>query len=101
MSSRKLPPKWVSKQAPEPSPVEGVDVLPLPMGVNRKAVGQAEAASEATPGAMGVPMTSSQYDRTCNGDNPSIKDTGLNSGSDVRSYGSSPSSDPTPGKVGA
>lgn len=95
--SRKLPPKWVSKQAPEPSPVEGVDVLPLPMGVNRQAVRDAEQRSEATPGAMGSDWSA----RDVQGDNPSIKDTGLNSGSDVRSYGSSPSSNPTPGKVGA
>jgi len=109
--SRKLPPKWVSKAAPAMSqdegdegnsPVEGVDVLPLPMGVNREAVQQAEQSSEATPGAMGNPMTSTQYGRECNGDNPPIKDVGsFANGADVRSYGSSPSSEPTPAKPGA
>lgn len=104
--SRKLPPKWTSKQAPppgadSPSPVEGVDNLPLPMGVNRAAVRDAEQRSEATPGAMGNPMTSAQYKRECNGDNPSIKDTGLNSGSDRRVFNSTPSSDPSPAMPGA
>jgi len=100
--SRKLPPKWVSKAAPDPSPVEGVDNLPLPAGTNREAVRDAEERSEATPGAMGNPMSSAQYDRECNGDNPSIKDVGsFASGEDVRSYGSSPSSAPAPAKPGA
>jgi hypothetical protein len=101
MSSRKLPPKWVGKTAPDPSPVEGVDNLPLPMGVNRKAVRDAETASEGTPGAMGVPMTGAG-DRDCMGDNPKIADVaGFATGQDVRSYGSSPSSNPTPDKPGA
>jgi len=96
--SRKLPPKWVSKAAPppgqvSPSPVEGVDNLPLPMGVNRWAVEQAEMASEATPGAMNPSKN--------DGDNPSIADTGLQSGPDVRSFGSSPKSNPTPAMPGA
>jgi hypothetical protein len=103
---KKLAPKWVSMQAPppgadSPSPVEGVDNLPLPMGVNRQAVRQAEQDSEGTPGAMGNPMTSAQYSRECNGDNPSIKDTGLQSGADVRKFGSSPSSNPSPAMPGA
>ena len=98
----KRQPQWTGKTAPDPSPVEGVDNLPLPAGTNRKAVRQAEQDSEATPGAMGNPMTSADYSRECNGDNPSIKDvSGFATGKDVRSYGSSPSSDPTPAMPGA
>ena len=99
--SRKMPPKWVSMAAPDPSPVEGVDNLPLPMGVNREAVQSAERESEATPGAMGVPMTSAGYSRECNGDNPSAPAGGLISGKDMRPTGPSPSSDATPGMPGA
>ena len=51
---------------------------------------------------MDNPMTSADYRRECNGDNPSIADVSkFASGQDVRSYGSSPSSPATPGKVGA
>ena len=95
-------PKWVSKVAPDPSPVEGVDNLPLPAGTNRAAVRQAEEFSESIPGAMGNPSTSAEYSRDCNGDNPTIADVSkFASGQDVRSYGSSPSSPPAPGKPGA
>lgn len=65
MASKRLPPKWTSKAAPDPSPVEGVDNLPLPMGVNRWAVQQAERDSEATPAGM---------DAKANGDNPAVAD---------------------------
>jgi hypothetical protein len=78
-----------------------VDNLPIPSGVNASGKKFAEERSEATPGAMGNPMTSAQYSRECNGDNPSIKDTDLNSGPDVRSFGSSPKSNPNPGMPGA
>lgn len=92
----KQQPKWTSKVSPDPSPVEGVDNLPIPAGTNRAAVRDAEQCSEATPGAMG------NRGNEANGDNPSIPDvSGFATGKDVRSYGSSPSSNPTPGKVGA
>jgi hypothetical protein len=99
--NRKLPPKWVSKVSPDPSPVEGVDNLPLPMGVNRKALRDAEESSEATPGAMGNPIPGIG-DRDCNGDNPTIAGiSAFANGKDVRSYGPSPSAPPTPAKPGA
>ena len=99
---RKRAPNWVSKAAPDPSPVEGVDNLPIPAGTNRKAVRDAEQASEATPGAMGVPFTSVNYTRDCNGDNPKIADvSGFAEGKDVRSFSASPKSNPTPAKPGA
>lgn len=99
---RKMDPKWTSKVAPEPGPVDGVDNLPLPMGVNMEAMRDAERMSEMTPGAMGNPMTSAQYARECNGDNPSIADvSGFANGKDVRSFGSSPKSNPSPAMPGA
>lgn len=94
--SNRQPPKWVSKAAPDPSPVEGVDNLPIPAGTNRWAVEQAERASEATPGAMGVKGDEA------NGDNPKIADvSAFASGKDVRAFGASPKSDPSPAMPGA
>lgn len=85
-------PQWVSKAAPDPSPVEGVDNLPLPAGTNRWAVQQAEAASEATP--MGP--------ANADGDNPAIPDVaGFATGKDMRNRNGGPKSDPAPGMPGA
>lgn len=95
---KKVAPKWTSMVAPEPGPVEGVDNLPVPMGVNMGLKEKNEMESEATPGAMGVPMTSDGYTAECNGDNPKIPDvSGFAMGKDMRSFGASPSSAPKPG----
>lgn len=71
-----------------PPPVDGVDNLPLPAGVN---VGLKEKANEMPE----VDMTPND------GDNPKIGSAPFANGKDVRSYGPSPSSPPAPGKVGA
>jgi hypothetical protein len=91
--------------APEPGPVDGVDNLPIPSGTNASAKRQREVESEATPGAMGNPMTYKDYTRDCQGDNPKIAD-GIDfaTGKDVRSYdgaGSARGSDATPAMPGA
>jgi hypothetical protein len=93
--SKRLPPKWTSMTAPDPSPVEGVDNLPLPMGVNRLAVRQAEQSSEATPAEMNP---------KANGDNPSIADvSAFASGKDLRCFDGmgSKGANPTPDMPGA
>lgn len=81
----------VSMAAPDPGPVAGIDNLPIPMGVSRSNRLAAEQA------ARDVPMSMAPND----GDNPSIPGTGLSSGPDARAFGSSPKSDPSPGKPGA
>jgi hypothetical protein len=82
----------ISLAAPDPGPVAGIDNLPLPMGVSRSGRLQAEQAARDVPASM-APN---------NGDNPSIPDPGMTSGSDNRMYSqSSPKSDPTPAMPGA
>jgi len=94
---------WTSKVSPDPGPVEGVDNLPIPAGTNRKALRQAEEDSEATPGAMGVPMSSDGYSPSCNGDNPNVSSKiDFANGTDQRNFEQrGPKSNPFPGKVGA
>jgi hypothetical protein len=102
--SKRMPPKWVSKVAPDPGPVGGVDNLPNPIGVDMKLLGEREAASEATPGAVGNPDTYKGYSRDCNGDNPKIADSiDFASGKDQRNrVGVGMANNPdAPGKVGA
>lgn len=94
---RKRSPQWISK-VPTDSPIEGIDPLPNPIGVNMTAVKSAEQTSESTPGAMGQ---KNGY-RECDGDNPKIADTiSFANGKDMRSFGSSPKSNPTPSMPGA
>src|SRR4029078_1671737 len=102
MADRKRPPRWQSKVAPHPGPVDGIDNLPIPIGVNMTAQKDAEQDSEATPGALGNPMTSADYKTECNGSNPKIADvSAFATGKDVRSFGASPKNDPTPSMPGA
>ena len=84
---------WTSKVSPDPGPVEGIDNLPNPIGINRKALRDAEERSEKTPMGGGPN----------NGDNPSIADSiNFASGTDVRSYEQrGPSNPAAPGKPGA
>lgn len=94
---RKRSPQWTSKVAAD-SPVDGIDPLPIPIGVNMTAVKKAEQASENVPGAMGQ---ENGYAK-CDGDNPKIADSiAFANGKDVRSFGSSPKSNPTPSMPGA
>jgi hypothetical protein len=82
----------ISLAAPDPGPVAGIDNLPLPMGVSRSGRLQAEQAARDVPASM-APN---------DGDNPSIPDTSLSSGPEVRMYSQgSPKSDPTPAMPGA
>jgi hypothetical protein len=97
--SKRLPPKWVSKAAPDSGMPEGVDNLPIPAGTIRSGVKQAESDSEATPGAMGQ---KNGY-RECDGDNPKIADSiAFANGKDGRNRDGGPSgSDPSPAMPGA
>lgn len=80
--------------ASDPGPVEGVDNLPLPIGVNRSGVKKADEASLDV--VERSPMSPNN-----GGNRAPAADGHLDSGPDVRSYGSSPSADPAPGKTGA
>lgn len=97
--SKRLPPKWVSKAAPDSGMPDGVDNLPIPAGTIRSGVKQAESDSEATPGAMGQKNGSVD----CDGDNPKIADSiNFASGKDGRNFEGGPSgSNPAPGVIGA
>ena len=82
----------ISLAAPDPGPVAGIDNLPLPMGVSRSGRLQAEQAARDVSASMSPN----------NGDNPSVPEGGLTSGTDSRVYSqSSPKSDPTPSMPGA
>ena len=96
--SRKRPPRWTSK-VPVDSPVEGIDPLPIPSGVNMTAVKDAEQFSESIPGAMGQ----ENGDKDCDGTNPKIADvSGFATGKDMRNRVSSDAkSNPTPAMPGA
>lgn len=78
----------LSKGTPNDMPVEGVERLPIASGVNIKAVEDAEQmpATNMTPN---------------DGDNPSIPSAQFASGKDMRSFESTPKSDPTPAMPGA
>lgn len=73
-----------------PGPIDGIDALPNPIGVNQSL--QADAAK--MPEVIDM--------KPNNGGNPVVPDVNaFASGKDVRCYGSSPTSNPTPGKTGA
>ena len=94
MAKRRNP--TMSKGTPNDMPVEGVERLPLPMGVNIKAVEQAEEMPGH--GALGASNSMKKND----GDNPSIGDAPFANGKDVRVFSGGPSGqDPTPAKPGA
>jgi hypothetical protein len=71
-----------------PSPVPGIDNLPLPSGVNVQLKELANAMPE-------VDMTPN------NGGNPAAVQAPFANGKDVRSYRSTPSAPDAPGKTGA
>jgi hypothetical protein len=95
---RKRPPRWTSK-VPTDSPIDGIDPLPNPIGVNMTATRKAEQDSESIPGAMGQ----ENGDVDCDGTNPKIADvSAFATGKDMRNRVSPGSkSDPTPAMPGA
>lgn len=85
----------ISKVAPDPGPIEGIDNLPNPIGVNMTAV----ADAEKFPGHGAVSGEMSM--KPNNGDNPSIADAPFANGKDHRNHEGGSRSDPTPAKPGA
>jgi len=85
-----------TSKATPPSPVEGVDRLPLPIGINMKALEQAEEM----PG-HGAISASSMSMKPNDGDNPSYGDAPFANGTSDISHAGGPSAAPAPGKVGA
>lgn len=86
-----------SRVAPDPGPIEGIDNLPNPIGVNMTAMKDAEKF----PGHGSV-SASSMSMKTNNGDNPTIADAPFANGKDRRHFEGGPSgTDATPAKPGA
>lgn len=92
-SQRKNP--TMSKVAPDPGPLPGIDNLPNPIGVNMKAVEDAEAM----PGhaALGVPPVSGA---TNDGDQKDVPTPSFADGKDGRSFPKMGGSNPWPAKPG-
>lgn len=85
----------MSKATPNDEVVEGVKRLPLPSGVNIKAVEDAEAM----PGHSAVSGSMSM--KPNDGDNPSYTDPPFANGSDSVSHSGGPRSAPAPAMPGA
>jgi hypothetical protein len=84
-----------SMVAPEPGPIDSIDNLPNPIGVNMTAVKQAEQFAKNVPNNL---------DKKNDGGNPSIADiSAFASGKDGRNFGGagSSNSDPSPAMPGA
>lgn len=78
----------MSKIAPDPGPIEGVDNLPMPMGVGMKSLASAEKMPE-------VNMTPND------GTQDNVPTPAFANGMDCRHYSGGPSSPSAPGKTGA
>lgn len=85
----------MSKATPNDQPVEGVERLPLPSGINQKAVEQAEEMPGH--GAVSGSMSMKPND----GDNPPAVQAPFANGKDMRSFEGGPRSAPAPAKPGA
>jgi hypothetical protein len=85
----------ISKVAPDPGPLPGIDNLPNPIGINMKAVAQAEEMPGH--GAVSGEMSMKPND----GDNPSIGDAPFANGKDHRAFPQTGGADPSPAMPGA
>jgi hypothetical protein len=85
----------ISKVAPDPGPLLGIDNLPNPIGVNMKAVAQAEEM----PGHGAITGTVSMQKN--DGDQKDVPDAPFANGMDKRNPDNMGGADPTPAKPGA